>query len=333
MKTNTIHDVLPLIREKNNFLIVTHANPDGDALGSTFSMLNFLRENGKKAQALLPEPLPNNYKSLVPGDFAQVLTKDEINSFDVCLCIDVSTAERVALGPGLSRSDVTIPLVNMDHHPDNTLFGDLNIVEPASAAAAAIVFKTAAAISEFKISQKTATLMLLGIVMDTGCFRFDNTSPAVLREAASLIELGASYQAIINAMYFTRPISYLKFGAEIVLNYMNIACDGKFSWIFLDDSLLEKYSVKVKDIEGIIDSARTVDTAVVAGIVYRKNDGFKISLRSKDRSVSVGRIARKLNGGGHEMAAGAFIPEKTREAAENILIGLVQEELKQSGIV
>ena len=333
MTNNTIRDAVPLIRENESFLIVTHANPDGDALGSTFSMLNFLRENGKKAQALLPEELPHNYRAFVPGEFAQSLSKDEINSFDICLCLDVSTAERVALGTALARSDITIPLVNMDHHPDNTLFGDLNIVEPSSAAAAAIVFKLASAIDDFKISPKTATLMLLGIVMDTGCFRFDNTSPAVLREAALLIESGASYQAIINAMYFSRPLAYLKFGAETVLNYMNAACDGKFSWIFLDDGILEKYSVKVKDIEGIIDSARAVDTAVVAGIIYRKNDGFKISLRSKDRAVSVGRIARKLNGGGHEMAAGAFIPEKNREDAERILIQLVQEELKTSGII
>ncbi|OGV31721.1 MAG: hypothetical protein A2020_05365 [Lentisphaerae bacterium GWF2_45_14] len=333
MTKHTIPDIASFIRENKSFLIVTHANPDGDAIGSSFAMLNFLRENGKEAEALLPEDLPLNYREFVTGDFAASMTKDKINTFGACLCIDVSTAERIALGAVLSRNDISIPLVNIDHHPDNTLFGDVNLVDSGSAAAAAIVFNTACAIKDFKISPKTATLMLLGIVMDTGCFRFDNTSPCALRDAASLIELGASYSRIINAMYFTRPLAYLKFGAEAILDYMNTACDGKFAWISIEDQLLEKYSVKLKDIEGIIDSARSIDSAVVAGIIYRKNDGFKISLRSKNPSVSVGRIARKIKGGGHEMAAGAFIQEKNKKEAERILVELVQEELKTSGIL
>lgn len=322
-----LSDIVEIISAHDNFIIATHANPDGDALGSSYALLNFLRENGKKADLILPEPLPEAYRGLVPDVCKKEFSEEALNNYSCCLCLDVSIADRIALGGNLTLDKLNIPLINIDHHPDNKLFGSKNLVMPETAASAEIIFRAAKKLPDWKISSQTATLLLIGIVMDTGCFRFDNTSPEVLTATSELLSLGANHHEIIRRMYFSKPLSYMKFNADLVLNNLKTEFGGLYAQLYLEDEMLLKYGVDIKDIEGLIDSARMIDTVKIAAVIYKKGDGFKISLRSKQKDISVGEIAREFGGGGHEMAAGAFIKAKTIEEAEEKLLEKVKNKL------
>ena len=309
-----ITEISGIIAERDNFLLITHKNPDGDAIGSNLGMLSALLENGKKAEAFFHEPLPENYKGLPQQDFL-IGTIPYLDQYDNILCLDFSNPKRFG-DVDLSSYNT----INIDHHPDNNSFGKENFVFPRAAATAEIVFNIIKNIPEWKISKDSATFLMTGIIMDTGGFRFDNTSPAVLKCAAELLELGADYSNIIRMMFFSKPANFAKMEADIVLHHLETACDGAYAWFFLSDELLHNYEVAEKDTEGLIDIIRAIKGFEIVAIFRKKDAGFRFSLRSKNKKYSVGKIARQLNGGGHELAAGGIVKGSSLESAEQTLM-------------
>ncbi|MCK5845075.1 MAG: bifunctional oligoribonuclease/PAP phosphatase NrnA [Victivallales bacterium] len=314
-----VSGIVRIINESDNFLLLTHRGPDGDAIGSTLGLLNALRENGKRADAFFHEQLPVNY-----ADFADIPVLYEnlpdFGRYDIVVCLDFSSPERFG-DADFSRYNV----LNIDHHPDNNRFGSENFVFPEASATAEIVFNVLRDMPGMRISRKTATCLMIGIVMDTGGFRFDNTSPSVFNAAAELLSLGADYHEIINSMFFSKSADFAKMEAEVVLHHLRTGCVERFAWFYLSDMLLEAYAVEEKDTEGLIEAVRSIKDFKVVAIFKRKENGFRISLRSKDEAFPVGEIARELNGGGHELAAGGFIPVDTIEEAEDILLEHVSQ--------
>jgi phosphoesterase RecJ-like protein len=236
------------------------------------------------------------------------------------VCLDFSTPERFGKSD-FSRYNV----VNIDHHPDNNRFGRKNFVFPEAAATAEIVFSILKNMKEMRVSQKTATYLMIGLVMDTGGFRFDNTSPAVMNAAAELLTLGADYHEIIDAMFFSKSTDLAKMEAEIILHHLNTGCEGRFAWFYLSDILLDTYGIQEKETEGLIEAIRTIAKFKIVAIFRKKEGGYRFSLRSKETTYSVGTIARELNGGGHELAAGGFIPVDTIEEAEEVMLDHVSK--------
>jgi len=308
-----------LLRKYNNFLIVTHENPDGDALGSSFALLQYLRLAEKNVQLLLPEQVPEKYTNFTPCGGLNYATGLDWANYDFIIYIDTPMPKRAALSD-LNFKNIPLPSLNIDHHPDNINYAQWNLVMPKAAAAAEIMFMIFKADSEGKITEEIASLLMLGMVMDTGGFRFDNTSPKVMRHAAELLELGADYHHIINEMFFAVPISQLQFQAELVSKHLRKACLGKLAWFYVPPELVEKYDVNMRNTEGLIESLRAIQGAEIVVIMQKHVMGYKISLRSKNPKYSVGSIARKLNGGGHEMAAGGLIKSSNLASAEKILI-------------
>lgn len=319
-----IGEVAKFITERDNFLLITHQGPDGDAIGSTLGMLSALIDNGKKAEAYFHEPLPDNYQNLTHIDFIT----DKLpyfGQYDCILCLDFSNPKRFG--------DIDLAsynTINIDHHPDNSRFAKENYVNPRAAATAEILFDIIKHIQEWKISKRTASFLMIGMVMDTGGFRFDNTSPAVLKCAAELLELGAEYSKIVKMMFFSKPANFAKMEADIILHHLQTACNDAYAWFYLSDELLHAYDVTEKDTEGLIDLIRAIKGFEIVAIFRRKDQGFRFSLRSKNKKYSVGRIARTLNGGGHELAAGGMIQTDSIDKAEKIMLEYVKEELKNS---
>jgi len=145
--------------------------------------------------------------------------------------------------------------------------------------------------------------------------------------ASELMSLGAGYSRIINAMFFSQPMKIVKMEAELVAMHMKTAFSGKYAWAYVSDEFLKEHGVDKKDTETVIDSIRQIDGVEIAVVIYNKDDGFKISLRSKDRRYPVAKIARSLDGGGHELAAGCFIKASDVVEAEKILLAKVAELL------
>ncbi len=319
----SIEKAAELLRKYNNFLIVTHENPDGDAFGSGFALLQYLRLAGKNVEFLVPEQIPEKYSDFTPSGCLTYATGLDWANFDFIIYLDTPMPKRAALSD-LNFKNIPLPSLNIDHHPDNIAYAQWNLLMPGAAATAEIIFMIFRAGAGAKITPEIAGLLMLGIVMDTGGFRFDNTSPKVMRHAAELLELDADYHHIINEMFFSTPISQLQFQAELVSHHLKKACLGRLAWFYVPPELVEKYDVNMRNTEGLIEALRAIHGAEIVVIMQKHEMGFKISMRSKNPEYSVGSIARKLNGGGHEMAAGGLIKTATLAGAEKILITHVE---------
>ncbi|MBO4491876.1 MAG: bifunctional oligoribonuclease/PAP phosphatase NrnA [Lentisphaeria bacterium] len=338
MKTLDFADLLGVLRgatADRPVLVVTHERPDGDAIGSSTAMTALLKENGIPAVLYLPGDIPDCYTTFVPADRRSSFSAAEINaSFSCVMNVDASTVKRLGLG-GADFSCLTIPVLTLDHHPDDEHFGQWSYVDPGASSSAEIVFRFARA-AGWTISPDSATKLLLGITTDTGCFRFSNTSPAAHRAAAELIEQGADNARIIDRAYLSKPFNMAMFEAELFRTSLRTAREGAIAWFFLSPDLLRKYSVNLRNTEQLIEVLRGIEGVRVAALLKPTSSPgiFKLSLRSRDPRISVGRVARRLNGGGHEMAAGGTIFAATAEEAEAILLKHVEQEFqneKQSG--
>lgn len=338
MKTRDFADLLGVLRAATPdrpVLVVTHERPDGDAIGSSAAMTLLLRENGLAADLYLPGDIPDCYTGFIPPDRKESLTTAEINaSYSCVMNVDASTVKRLGLGFA-DFSCLTIPVLTLDHHPDDEHFGLWSYVDPEACSSAEVVFRFAQA-AGWTISPESATLLLLGITTDTGCFRFSNTTPAAHRAAAELLGLGADNARIIDRAYLSKPFNMAMFEAELFRTALRTAHEGGIAWFVIPPELLRKYSVNLRNTEQLIEILRGIEGVRVAALLkHTSSPGiFKISLRSKDPGISVGRVARRLNGGGHEMAAGGTIFAATAEEAEAILLKHVEQEFqneKQSG--
>jgi phosphoesterase RecJ-like protein len=317
------------IQQHDDYLLVTHERPDGDAIGSIFGLLNFLHENGKRAEAVLPETLPEKYLSFVSSNYRTNITKFELAAYQSCLVLDTPNPARGAIGGGL-KLEAGPPLILLDHHPDNQLYGMINVVAPNVAATAELLFMMSKKMPGWKVSPRTATLWLMGIVTDTGGFRFDNTSPQTLRHAAELLERKADHHTVMLEIFFSKSLELQQFESELVTHHLHTDCGGRFAWIYIPEELIRKYRIDMRDTEGLIEILRSIKNADIVALLQRSDDGYKMSLRSKDPRFSVGKIARQLNGGGHELAAGGRVRNINFNSAIEILTGLVRQTLNQN---
>jgi phosphoesterase RecJ-like protein len=315
------------LSEASSVLLATHLRPDGDALGSTFGMRAYLRSLGKKADVLLTDGMPHRYVKLHQGALTK-LSRAEADAYDLVAVLDCANTGRLnfpaALGIEYLRSRRA---VNIDHHVYNNLDLPENFVCPerssASEIAAAMLLE-----SDAPIPPDCATALLAGMMTDTGCFRFSNTTGETLRIAGALLDRGAVLERIANEVFFSKTYNCAAFEADLFDTRLKLACHGKFAYAYIDEALLKKHDFDLAEDEGIIDNLRALEGVVIALLIYRNPAGeFKLSFRSKDAAFPVGPLARKHGGGGHEMAAGATVAAASFEEVEKMLLGEVAELL------
>lgn len=296
-------------------LILTHVRPDGDACGSAMGLCLFMRENGADAQVYFPERPPEAYAAFFP--FAP--EKPE-GRFEQVFVLDCATNARIADGGLLHDTCLAgVPVYNLDHHMSAMTGAAFSLVDEQAAAASLLAAELALA-SGRPIGKQAATLWYLGITTDTGCFRFSNTDARTLRVAAALLERGADLETIINRVYFTKPATRQELEAELVLNCLKTAFDGKLVYCHLSEEMMARHHFSMRDGEGLIDLLREREGGIIAALLYRKDGAWKFSLRSKDRDFPVDPVARRYHGGGHQMAAGMTVEAATPEEAEALLL-------------
>lgn len=309
----------------NRVLIAAHEKPDGDAIGSALGFGQLLRDNGRQATVLLPDAIPEKFAGLVGGGFVSTLPGD-LRGFDLLAVLDSARASRVALGENLTLSDINLPIINIDHHVDSSVAADWSCIAADAAATAELVCDIARS-AHWHISADAATWLLLGIVTDTGSFRFGNTTGATLRTAAELHDCGARWEQVVNAAFFSKPLRQQQFEVEMLRSSVKSACGGRLLYAVISDELLAKHNFDMRDGETVIELLREVAGPVIVALIYRRNGALKLSLRSKDSRCPVGPIARLLGGGGHELAAGAQVTAKSFADVENMLIEHVERVL------
>ncbi len=292
--------VKELIDNSNSIYIVAHENPDGDAIGSTFSTYLGLKQLGKNVKVLMKR-CSDSFKFL-PHIYDAVQNVDKLH-YDLLICVDSSDKSRL----DISDDDFTKAksVLMLDHHKKVAPYGDINCIDETIPAACEIIYNFLIHIG-VEINKEIATYLYTGIMTDTGSFNYSSTKPSTLRIAANLIETGVNFSDICKKLNDTIREEKLKLIARSIDN-MEVYFDGKFRYTYVDYDTLQQLGIDDEDAEGMTNYLRMVEGTEIAVYVRGKSDGTsKVSMRSSG-NIDVSKIAISFGGGGHERAAGYTI--------------------------
>jgi phosphoesterase RecJ-like protein len=314
------------LRDRDRFLLTAHEGPDGDALGSLLGLHKVLTQLGKDSVMFMAAkefPLPIEYRFLpleevfheAPADMA-----DRTVVFLDCGNIDRVPVEWLTAG----GNDV----INIDHHHDNTRFGDVNLVEVGASCTAEIVYDLALLLGA-TITPAIASALYVGLITDTGKFMYENTNAHTHRVAADLIDAGVDVDDTYRRLYEHVPIEKLRLVSR-ALDGISSHCGGKLVISYITTADYEATGAGEEMTEGLIDNLRSVEGVKVAAVIRdlgdRGRSARKVSLRSSAGDVDVSAIARLNGGGGHKRAAG-FSTDLEFEALVEFLAGEVSAQL------
>jgi phosphoesterase RecJ-like protein len=311
------------LSRESRFLLTTHENPDGDALGSLLAMHEILKQLGKDSVMFMSGddlPLPFEYRHLPLSEAVYELPEDVHERTLVFL--DCGNMERM---PVDFRQDGGTRILNIDHHHDNTCFGTTNLVVGDASCTAEILYSLTKDLG-VEVTPAIAYALYVGLVTDTGRFQYENTTARSHRMAADLIDKGVDVHQTFRRLFENVPIEKLQL-LERVLSRMQRFDEGRLTLSYLERRDYEETKTDESYSEGIIDSIRALEGTVVAALVREQlrpeREGIrKVSLRAASDQVDVSEIARKENGGGHRQAAGF----STRKSIEE-LIDFLREEI------
>jgi bifunctional oligoribonuclease and PAP phosphatase NrnA len=286
---------LEIIRNNKKFLIVSHKNPDGDSLGSEIALALALKKIDKQIYIFNSDPPPQRYSNFPKASLIQTEKKNFTE--DVTIFVDCAEVDRI--GKIKTDIDFSKPIINIDHHIGNTEFGTVNVIKPDYSSTAEIIYKMLK--DEIEVDKEIATYLYIGILTDTGAFRYPNTTSHSLRVASELVAHGVIASQVSEFIWFTDPEARIKLLGN-VLHEMNLY--DKISIMTVTKEMLKEHGAKEEDTEEFIDYGLAIDGIVTAAIIKERNNGMlKISLRSKN-NVPVQELAKKYGGGGHRTASG-----------------------------
>ena len=323
-QTTDLKAIADALRRHDRFLVVTHENPDGDALGSLLAATLALRQLGKDAVMYLAgrTPLPREYAFMPLGELVREPPADAADR--VLLAVDCAKEDRIGDEAALARAPLVL---DIDHHHDNTRFGDLNLIV-ADASSTGEVLRDVFAELGVDLTPELAEPLYIALVTDTGRFQYANTTPKALRLAAELVDAGADIHAVFQEVYESVEFAKVKLLARAldraeVLEGGRIVVSHLLRSDFTEVGASEPYS------EGIIDYLRMVEGAELAALIREQlNDGadaHKGSLRSSIDELDVSAIARRFGGGGHRQAAGFSTDMPLPEIVEQIRDGFLAQ--------
>jgi phosphoesterase RecJ-like protein len=311
-----------LLIEAKSVAIFGHVRPDGDCVGSTLGLYNYICDNYPTIQVqIFLERFPESYKILSRSNEANAIYADESAPVDLAFLVDTPSFERIgASGENCIRQ--ARKTCNIDHHISNPLnLCTKNFVDANASSACEVLYFL---MNPDKISKDTAECLYLGIVHDTGAFKFSCTSPKTMIAIGGLLEKDIDFTRIINETYYTRTyIQTLVTG--YVMQTCKLALDGKVVYSYLTPEDMDRYSVTPIELNNVIDTLREVSGTEVAIFLYPVNGEYKISLRS-NYVVDVNKIASIFGGGGHVRAAGGNSKESPESTVKKLLL-LIQEQL------
>jgi bifunctional oligoribonuclease and PAP phosphatase NrnA len=296
--------VLERVRADASFIVATHENPDGDALGSLMAMHGLLSALGKDSEMFIAPtdlPLPREYRCATLEHAIQETPQDIGERTVVMLdCGNIDRNPAAVLQDGAH-------LLNIDHHHDNTLFGTLNLVDPSASCTAEIVWDLMQSL-DVAPTAVIAEALYVALVTDTGRFMYENTGPRAHRMAAELIAAGVNVQAVYRRLYEEMPLAKLEL-LGVALQRIQRFDSGELTLVSLDAADFERADAQESFSEGVVDHLRSIEGTKVAGLIREltaaeSRGKRKVSLRASGDEVDVSAIARTQGGGGHRRAAG-----------------------------
>ncbi len=317
----SLKKVCASIKKYNNFLITIHTSPEGDALGSQLAFYNLIKKLGKSATIINEDALPYGYDFLPgnklikrPGKASKYVNFADFDCFVVLDCADLKrTGSVYKLNTGNN------PVLNIDHHVSNRIFGDVNWVEPGASSCSEMIYKLYKRL-RLPIDKETALLLYTGIMTDTGSFRYSNTSSFTHKAVAELLESGLDVAQVYRNTYENIPASDVKLLLKI-LPEIKFYCRGKIAWFKIKKELFKsgKPCIDVADLALSFGRAiKGVEVVVLFKENLGENNEVRVNLRSQGK-VDVNNIAALFGGGGHKTAAGCTLHGDIGKISKKVL--------------
>lgn len=309
-----------MIEENQYFVVVSHASPDGDAIGSTLAMGLMLEELGKEVIFYNSDPVPYNFRFL---EGAERLT-DEIDPdwpADVTIVMDCAEKERV--GGDFPEHGWADTIVVVDHHKTwDEDFADLYVREEEAAATGEVIYRVVACTGA-PLTRAIAEALYCCIVTDTGSFRYSNTSRTTFRVAGELVEAGVEPWYMTSQIYENQPVGRLQL-LGLVLDTLELSDCGRLAFLRIEDRMYRETQTGPELTDGFINYARSIKGVEVATQLREQGDRcWRVSFRSCGR-VDVSALAERFGGGGHHNAAGCVIEGSVDQITEELGAALVE---------
>lgn len=290
-----------LMRQAQSVLVVSHANPDGDSIGTQLALGRILEPHAEKVTLLGSGPVPPRYAWLPGSERIRVADTCE-ERFPLVVALECGNLERTGIR-GI-RGQVVI---NIDHHQQNDMYGQLNWVDPGFSSVGEMIYHVARDLTNrAPLPLEAAVNLYTAILTDTGSFRFSNTSPSALAVCSELVALGVQPAEVSSNIYENHSAARLHLMGR-VLSTLVIDAQVPMGWVVVSQADLQETGAAPADVEGLVSLPRSIGQLEVAALFREQADGsFRVSLRSK-RQVDVSRVAAQFSGGGHKRAAGLSV--------------------------
>lgn len=328
-----ISEIQKLLIPENKIVIITHYNPDGDAIGSSLGLKHFLKQKGLDAEVIVPNDFPKflkwmpESKRIIIADYKRKQAGEAIYYADVIFILDFNASHRSGnlVGPWIEKAKAKKILIDHHQQPDQFDFVYSDVTIPATSQ---MVYHFIQQLNEEeKVNKDIAECLYTGIMTDTGGFRFRSTSATTHRIVADLIEKGAEPSMITSNTWDTNTVSRLHL-LSLILGRIEVVKEGKVAILWLKRDELKKFGFQKGDTEGFVNYGLSIMGTQVSAFFMEDlyEDFIKISFRSKDQ-VDVNQFSRKyFNGGGHINAAGGKYMKSIEETIEDFKEKIEAEE-------
>lgn len=309
----TLDNILVEIKKAEKIVIMAHETPDGDAIGSILSMYLALKKLGKEADVIVKE-FPRTF-SFLPGA-KNIKTKSDIEKYDLAISLDCADLKRLVGREYFEKAEKTIVI---DHHGTNTMYGDLNFVNPVSPACCEIL---AGMFEYFDISidSEIGSCLVTGIITDTGGFKYSSVTAETFEFTAELLRKGVNVSEIYQRVLETKTKSSFEL-LRRATNRLELLEGGKVAFTYINKKDEKEVNAEPGDHEGIVENGRSIEGVKVSVFIREKEENlYKVSMRTGNGSnINVSDICYVFGGGGHPRAAGATVQGNVEQVKEKLL--------------
>ena len=308
---STLYNILEEMDKAESIVILTHENPDGDAIGSSLALYNALKNYGKKPDIIIPE-FPRTFDFLAGVD--EIKKESDVAKYDLAISLDCATIKMLN-GFANYFEDAKVK-ITIDHHNTNTMYGDYNYVSGDAPACAQIVL---IALEYFKmeITKEIGTCLLTGIITDTGGFKYSGVTAETFELVAGLLNKGINVSKIYKKVLQTKTRANFEL-RKIAANRLEFFEDGKIAFTYITKEDEESVNAENGDHEGIVEIGRDIEGVEVSVFLRQTDKGCRVSMRSNEY-VNVSDVCLLLGGGGHMRAAGCSMQCTIEQAKDKIL--------------
>ncbi len=308
--------ILKVIRKYKSFLITTHVSPDPDALASQLAIALYLKSLGKRVHLINADHLPKRFTFFPSSKLIKKIKNNQKVTFDAAIIVDCGDLDRIGLVKNLIRPGHI--LINIDHHITNKGFGDLNMLVTGASSTAEVIFDLLRR-ARFSLTKNIAVLLYLGIMTDTGSFRYENTTAHTHEVVADLMRFRFSVPGLYRKIYECVPLNDIRYFTKVA-NVFDTLHKGRVICVELRRHVVKKFSEEFDLRDKIFRFLRAVKNVEVVIILteQKKKNETRVNFRAQGK-VDVAALAARFQGGGHRQASGCLVKDNIKEARKRIL--------------